>query len=97
MKTDKHSKRKFARTRFLAAVVMSSPAVAFVYSPLLAGMTVVGIVVPFAMGRFIDALVGGQPPVAPFAVLAALLAARAVLTPCRRPASSGSPSPAPGW
>ena len=82
MKTDKHSKRKFARTRFLAAVVMSSPAVVFVYSPLLAGMTVVGIVVPFAMGRFIDALVGGQPPVAPFAVLAALLAARAVLTPC---------------
>lgn len=82
MKTDKHSKRKFARTRFLTAVVMSSPAVVFVYSPLLAGMTVVGIVVPFAMGRFIDALVGGQPPVAPFAVLAALLAARAVLTPC---------------
>ena len=82
MKTDKHSKRKFARTRFLAAVVMSSPAVVFVYSPLLAGMTVVGIVVPFAMGRFIDALVGGLPPVAPFAVLAALLAARAVLTPC---------------
>ena len=34
------------------------------------------------MGRFIDALVGGLPPVAPFAVLAALLAARAVLTPC---------------
>ncbi len=82
MKTDKHSKRKFARTRFLAAVVTSSPAVVFVYSPLLAGMTVVGIVVPFAMGRFIDALVGGLPPVAPFAVLAALLAARAVLTPC---------------
>lgn len=82
MKTDKHSNRKFARTRFLAAVVMSSPAVAFVYSPLLAGLTVVGIVVPFAMGRFIDALVGGLPPVAPFAVLAALLAARAVLTPC---------------
>jgi len=61
---------------------MSSPSVVFVYSPLLVAQTVAGIAVPFATGRFIDALVGGIAPVGPFAVLAALLLVRAVLTPC---------------
>ena len=56
--------------------------VAFVYSPLLIAQTVAGIAVPFATGRFIDALVGGVSPVGPFAALAALLLARAALTPC---------------
>jgi ABC-type bacteriocin/lantibiotic exporter with double-glycine peptidase domain len=73
---------RFRRTRFLAGTVMSSPSVVFVYSPLLVAQTVAGIAVPFATGRFIDALVGGIAPVGPFAVLAALLLVRAVLTPC---------------
>ena len=84
MGTDKNNtvrdngRSPFRRTRFLASVIMSSPTVAFVYSPLLIVQTVAGIAVPFATGRFIDALVGGLPPVTPFILLAALLLARAV-------------------
>ena len=37
---------------------------------------------PFATGRFIDALVEGTRPESPFALLAALLLVRAALTPC---------------
>ena len=74
--------KRFRHTRFLANTVMSSPMVVFVYSPLLVAQTVAGIAVPFATGRFIDALVGGVASVSPFAVLAALLLARAALTPC---------------
>ena len=81
MATDKKSKAKFARMRFLASVVLSSHAVVFVYSPLLIALTVAGIAVPFATGRFIDSLVGGISPVAPFVLLAALLVVRAVMTP----------------
>ena len=61
---------------------MSSPAVVFVYSPLLVAQTIAGIAVPFATGRFINALVCGVKPVAPFVALAALLLVRAVLSPC---------------
>ena len=67
--------------RFLASVVLSSPAVVFVYSPLLVALTVAGIAIPFATGRFIDSIVGERSLSAPFAILAALLAVRAVLTP----------------
>ena len=70
------------RTRFLASVILSSPLIVFVYSPLLAALTVAGIAVPFATGRFINSLVGGMSPVAPFVLLAALLTLRAVMTPC---------------
>ncbi len=82
MTTDKKAESRFARTKFLAATLLSSPAVAFVYSPLLVAQTAAGIAVPFATGRFIDALVAGSPPAAPFAILAALLLARAALSPC---------------
>jgi ABC-type bacteriocin/lantibiotic exporter with double-glycine peptidase domain len=70
--------------RFLASLIWSSPVLTFVYSPLLVVQTLVGVVVPFAMGAFIDRLVGGEraSAVTPFAVLAALLLGRAVLTPC---------------
>ena len=61
---------------------MSAPMVVFVYSPLLVAQTVAGIAIPFATGRFIDALVGGVAPIGPFAVLAALMLAKSVLTPC---------------
>ena len=81
MEADKQSKTEFARMRFLASVVLSSPAVVFVYSPLLVALTVAGIAIPFATGRFIDSIVGGMSPGAPFAILAALLVVRAVLTP----------------
>ena len=72
----------FRRTRFLASVVLSSPSIVFVYSPLLIALTASGIAVPFATGRFINSLVGGMSPIAPFILLAALLALRAVMTPC---------------
>ena len=72
----------FRRTRFLASVILSSPLIVFVYSPLLVALTVAGIAVPFATGRFINSLVGGISPVAPFVLLAALLTLRAVMTPC---------------
>ena len=72
----------FRRTRFLASVILSSPLIAFVYSPLLVALTVAGIAVPFATGRFINSLVCGMSPVAPFVLLAALLTLRAVMTPC---------------
>ena len=78
----KDSKGRFARTRFLAGVVLSSPILAFVYSPLLVLLTVAGIAVPFATGRFIDSLVGGISPFEPFAMLASLMLVRAILTPC---------------
>ena len=81
MATDKKRNAKFARMRFLASVVLSSPAVIFVYSPLLIVLTAAGIAVPFATGRFIDSLVGGMSPVVPFVLLATLLVARAVMTP----------------
>ena len=81
MDSDEKNAAKFARMRFLASVVLSSPVVVFVYSPLLIALTGAGIAVPFATGRFIDSLVGGMSPVAPFILLATLLVARAVLTP----------------
>lgn len=61
---------------------MLYPSIVFIYSPLLVAQTVAGIAAPFAMGRFIDALVNKTAPLEPFAVLAALLLARAALTPC---------------
>ncbi len=82
METKEALHKRFRRTRFLANTIMSAPMVVFAYSPLLVAQTVAGIAVPFATGRFIDALIGGSAPVGPFAILAALLLARAILTPC---------------
>ena len=72
----------FRRTRFLASIISSSPSIVFAYSPLLVALTVAGIAVPFTTGRFIDSLVGGMTPVAPFLMLATLLIVRSGLTPC---------------
>lgn len=82
MNGNKRQSTKNRRVRFLASVILSSPTVAFIYSPLLIAQTTAGIAIPFATGRFIDALVCGMPPIGPFALLALLLAARAVMTPC---------------
>ena len=70
------------RTRFLVSVILSSPLIVFVYSPLLIALTVAGIAVPFATGCFINSLVGGMSPIAPFVLLAALLLVRSITTPC---------------
>lgn len=70
------------RTRFLARTLLSSPAVVFVYTPLLVSHAAAGMAMPFATGRFIDALLaGGLAPVGAFVVLAALLMARAAVAP----------------
>ena len=82
MKTEKSSKAKFARIRFLASVILSSPVIVFLYSPLLIALTVAGIAVPLATGRFIDSLVSGMSPIPPFILLATLLVIRAIMTPC---------------
>ncbi len=81
MDTDK-KKSNFGRISFLASTILSSPAIVFAYSPLLIALTVAGIAVPFATGRFIDSLVGGMSPVAPFVTLCVLLFVRAIMTPC---------------
>ena len=62
-------------------MILSSPVLLLVYTPLLVVQTLVGVAVPFAMGAFIDRLVAGASAAAPFATLAALLLGRAVLTP----------------
>ena len=72
----------FRRTRFLWATILSSPALVFVYSPLLVVQTLAGIAVPFATGRFINALVDGESPIMPFTALATLLLVKAALSPC---------------
>ena len=74
--------RPFKRTRFLASTILSSPVIVFAYSPLLVAQTSAEIAVPFATGRFIDALIDGTAAIAPFIMLTALLLAKAVLTPC---------------
>ena len=74
--------RRFNRTRFLAHTILSSPMIVFTYSPLLVTATIAEIAVPFATGHFIDALINGAAPIRPFAVLAALLLTKAILTPC---------------
>lgn len=66
----------------LAAIVLSSPLVAFVYSPLLVVQTIAGIAIPFATGHFIDSLVDRISPMTPFILLAALLIVRSAMTPC---------------
>ncbi len=67
------------RVRFLVSLLLSSPAVAFVHAPLLVAQTIAGIAIPFATGRFIDALVSGSPAVHPFLTLAALSVASAAV------------------
>ena len=74
---DGNAGAKAGRMRFLASILFSSPGVAFIHAPLLIAQTVAGIAIPFATGRFIDALVEGSPAIRPFATLAALSIASA--------------------
>ena len=77
MDPELHGYAGLSRTRFLAAAILSSPPVVFLYTPLLVAQTVAATALPFATGRFIDALVEGTPAVRPFLALAALSAASA--------------------
>ena len=65
----------------MADTLASSPVVLFVYTPLLVAQTAAGIAVPFATGRFIDALIGGAAPWVPFAAMVSLMLARSALAP----------------
>ena len=69
------------RIKFLTAILVKSPGVTLVYTPLAAALAVAGVAIPFATGRLIDSLAYGPRPYAPFAALAALLAARALVSP----------------
>lgn len=71
------TRRKIGRAGFLASLLLSSPCVIFLHAPLLIAQTVAGIAIPFATGRFIDALVAGLPPLRPFVTLAVLSIATA--------------------
>lgn len=72
---------KFKRIRFLLEEVSSAPGIMLFYSPMLIALTLVGVAVPFATGRLIDALAYHQAPCRPFAALAALLISHALFTP----------------
>ncbi len=71
----------FRRIRFLFRTLTSSPGVMTLYSPLLVALTLAGVAVPFATGRLIDVLATRQPVLRPFALLAGLLLAKALLAP----------------
>jgi len=71
----------FKRTRFLISVLVSSPGILLVHSPLLIGATLISVAIPFVTGNLIDALAYHRSPYAPFVILAALLILRALLTP----------------
>lgn len=78
-KGKRESSSKAGRVRFLAGLLLSSPAVVFVHAPLLVAQTIAGIAIPFATGRFIDALVAGDSALQPFIMLAALSIASAAV------------------
>ena len=71
----------FRRIRFLFRTLTSASGVTTIYSPLLVAITVVGVIIPFATGRLIDALAVCQSPFEPLAVLTALLLLRTIMTP----------------
>lgn len=74
-------KNHFQGCRFVLSTIASFPAILFVYSPFLLGVTLIGVAIPFATGRLIDALAYGRPFQTPFLVLSALLLVKALLTP----------------
>lgn len=74
-------KNNFNRLRFLFRTLTSAPGVMSLYATLLIALTLVGVAVPFATGRLIDALACHLSPLCPLAVLKALLLLRTILTP----------------
>ena len=71
----------FIRCRFILTTLAATPSILFAYSPLLIGLTLIGVATPFATGRLIDSLAYHQPFTRPFAILSALLVVKALLSP----------------
>lgn len=67
--------------RFILHLLVSSPSILIVYSPLLIVLTLIGVAIPFATGQFIDALSYHNSPWLAFTSLAVLLALKTMLTP----------------
>ena len=71
----------FIRCRFILTTLAATPSIILAYSPLLIGLTLIGVATPFATGRLIDSLAYHQPFTHPFAILSALLVVKALLSP----------------
>ena len=81
MKTRSTKYKYIAKLRFLLAVLVSSPAIIYIYTPFTIILTVLGIAAPFATGRFIDTLIKGDAPWVSFTILSGILLAKAAMTP----------------
>lgn len=73
--------RIIRKLRFLLAVLVSSPAIIYIYTPFTIILTVLGIAAPFATGRFIDTLIKGDAPWLSFTILSGILLTKAAMTP----------------
>lgn len=81
MKTRSTKYKYIAKLRFLLAVLVSSPAIIYIYTPFTIILTVLGIAAPFATGRFIDTLIKGDTPWFSFTILSGILLTKAAMTP----------------
>lgn len=84
MKTRSTKYKYIAKLRFLLAVLVSSPAIIYIYTPFTIILTVLGIAAPFATGRFIDTLIKGDAPWLSFTILSGILLTKAAMTPLLR-------------
>lgn len=66
--------------RFLISTITSSPGILFFYTPLLIGTSTIGVAVPFATGRLIDALADHQSFHGPITILIALMLSKTLLS-----------------
>lgn len=81
MKTRSTKYKYIAKLRFLLAVLVSSPAIIYIYTPFTIILTILGIAAPFATGRFIDTLIKGDAPWFSFTILSGILLTKAAMTP----------------
>ena len=81
MKTRSTKYKYIAKLRFLLAVLVSSPAIIYIYTPFTIILTILGIAAPFATGRFIDTLIKGDAPWFSFGLLSGILLTKAAMTP----------------
>lgn len=71
----------FKYIRFVLNLLASSPGILCIYSPLLVGLTAIGTAVPFATGKFIDALAYHRSPWIAFEILVCLIFLKTALSP----------------
>ncbi|MBO5904952.1 MAG: ABC transporter ATP-binding protein [Kiritimatiellae bacterium] len=81
MKTRSTKYKYIAKLRFLLAVLVSSPAIIYIYTPFTIILTILGIAAPFVTGRFIDTLIKGDAPWFSFGLLSGILLTKAAMTP----------------